>query len=67
MEMSETLIGIVGLAVGSVGYITAILATKRIKKLEHQLVDMKLSATKIISLEKQIADLKKDLKTTGSE
>ena len=67
MEMSGTLVGIVGMGIGSIGYITAILATKRIKKLEHQLVDMKLSASKIISLEKQIADLKNVLPISGTE
>ena len=65
MEISTTIISIVSLGIGCMGYITAAVATKRIKTIEHQLVDIKLAATKIISLEQQIADLKS--KASGSE
>lgn len=67
MEISGTTINIVSMTLATLGFITAELASKRVKKLEHQLVDMKLAATKISILEQQLAEIKDIVQTTGTE
>lgn len=67
MEISGTTINIVSMTLATLGFITAELASKRVKKLEHQLVDIKLAATKISILEQQLAEIKDIVQTTGTE
>jgi len=49
MELMGTIFGIIGCGFGILGYIFGVLATKRIKNLEQQLIDLKVidSATSL--------------------